>query len=160
MVTFSWRAIQRPLPVQGVRINVENIARNNVVNNTTLIGTQSQQRRSQRSNRRNSCLKRGWKTCIGYLELLIPKFRNGSCFPRFLTRRRLNEETLLGVIREAWVPGVSTGSMKRLAGALGTMNLSRSKGSRICRNSINGFKSFANARSRATGCFSGSTPPI
>ena len=95
----------------------------------TLIGARPHQRRSQRSNQRNGYRKRGWKTCVGYLELLIPKLRKGSCFPQFLKRRCLVEETLLGVVREAWVPGVSTRSMKRLAGALGTSNLSRSQGS-------------------------------
>ena len=98
----------------------------------TLIGARPQRSRSQRSNQHNSYRKRGWKTCVGYLELLIPKLRKGSCFPQFLTRSCLVEETLLGVVREAWVPGVSTRSMKRLAGALGTANLSRSQGSRIC----------------------------
>ena len=48
-------------------------------------------------------------------------------FPQFLKRRCLVEETLLGVVQEAWVPGVSTRSMKRLAGVLGTTNLSRSQ---------------------------------
>ena len=99
----------------------------------TLIGARPHQRRSQRSNQRNGYRKRGWKTCVGYLELLIPKLRKGSYFPQFLTRRRLVEETLLGVVREAWVQGVSTRSMKRLAGVLGTPNLSRSQVSRICR---------------------------
>ncbi len=99
----------------------------------TLIGARPHQRRSQRSNQRNGYRKRGWQTCVGYLELLIPKLRKGSYFPQFLTRRRLVEETLLGVVREAWVPGVSTRSMKRLAEALGTTNLSRSQVSRICR---------------------------
>ncbi len=98
-----------------------------------LIGARPHQRRSQRSTQRNGYRKRGWKTGVGYLELLIPKLRKGSCFPQFLTRRCLVEETLLGVVREAWVPGVSTRSMKRLAETLGTTNLSRSQGSRICR---------------------------
>ena len=99
----------------------------------TLIGARPHQRRSQRSNQRNGYRKRGWKTCVGYLELLIPKLRKGSYFPQFLKRRCLVEETLLGVVREAWVQGVSTRSMKRLAGVLGTPNLSRSQVSRICR---------------------------
>ncbi len=99
----------------------------------TLIGARPHQRRSQRSNQRNGYRKRGWKTCVGCLELLIPKPRKGSYFPQFLTRRCLVEETLLGVVREAWVQGVSIRSMKRLAGALGTTNLSRSQVSRICR---------------------------
>ena len=126
----------------------------------TLIGARPQQRRSQRFNQRNGYRKRGWKTCVGYLELLIPKLRKGSCFPQFLKRRCLVEETLLGFVREAWVLGVSTRSMKRFAGALGTPNLSRSKGPESAGNSINGFKNFANARSRSTGCFSDSRPPI
>ena len=100
---------------------------------SAFIGARPHQRRSQRSNQRNGYRKRGWKTCVGYLELLIPKLRKGSYFPQFLKRRCLVEETLLGVVREAWVQGVSTRSMKRLAEALGTTNLSRSQVSRICR---------------------------
>ncbi len=119
----------------------------------TLIGARPHQRRSQRSNQRNGYRKRGWKTCVGYLELLIPKLRKGSYFPQFLKRRCLVEETLLGVVREAWVQGVSTRSMKRLAGVLGTPNLSRSQVSRICRELDQRVQEFRQRPIKGDGMF-------
>ena len=68
-----------------------------------LVGSRPHQRRFQRTNQHDGYRQRGRKTCVGYLELLIPKLQKGSYFPQFLKRRCLVEETLLKVIREAWI---------------------------------------------------------
>ena len=83
------------------------------------------------------CMRNGYRerrldTRVGSLQLPIPRLREGSYFPSFLSPRRRSEEALLSVIAEAYVKGVSTRKMEELAAALGVESLSKSEVSRIC----------------------------
>ena len=69
---------------------------------------------------------------MGAIRLLIPELREGSYFPSLLEPRRRSEHALVSVIQEAYVAGVSTRKVDRLAKALGMDGISRSQVSRVC----------------------------
>lgn len=99
---------------------------------TAQTGATLGERTPERLCQRNGYRERRLDTRVGTLALPIPRLREGSYFPSFLTPRRRSEEALLCVIAEAYVKGVSTRKMEELAAALGVESLSKSEVSRIC----------------------------
>jgi putative transposase len=86
------------------------------------------ERSEQRVNRRNGYRARQWDTRAGTVELAIPKLRSGSFFPDWLlTHRRRAEQALVSVVATAYLLGVSTRRVERLAEQLGVKSLSRSQ---------------------------------
>ena len=82
----------------------------------------------QRVNRRNGYRAREWDTRVGTVELAIPKLREGSYYPDWLlTHRRRAEQALVTVVATAYLLGVSTRRVERLAEQLGVKSLSRSQ---------------------------------
>ena len=57
--------------------------------------------------------------CLGTLNLRVPKLRQGSYFPGFLTARKTSEQALVAVIQEAWIGGVSARRIDELVQAMG-----------------------------------------
>lgn len=55
------------------------------------------------------------------------KVRQGGYIPFFVTERKRSEAALIQVVQEAFVQGVSTRKMEKLAQSLGIENLSRSQ---------------------------------
>src|SRR5919199_2692430 len=73
-------------------------------------------RSDERTNRRNGYRPREWDTRAGTVELAIPKLRQGSFFPDWLlTHRRRAEQALVTVVATAYLLGVSTRRVERLA---------------------------------------------
>jgi transposase-like protein len=80
-----------------------------------------------RVNQRNGYRLRGWDTppTSGYrqrgtIELAIPKLGSGSYFPTWLLgRRRRAEQALISVVATAYLIGVSTRRVEKLAESLG-----------------------------------------
>src|ERR671929_155752 len=86
------------------------------------------ERSDQRVNRRNGYRAREWDTWVGTVELAVPKLREGSYFPDWLlTHRRRAEQALVSVVATAYLLGVSTRRVERLAEQLGVRSLSRSQ---------------------------------
>ncbi|TQM09354.1 IS256 family transposase [Pseudonocardia kunmingensis] len=86
------------------------------------------ERSQERVNRRNGYRPREWDTRAGTIELAIPKLREGSYFPDWLlTHRRRAEQALVTVVATAYLLGVSTRRVERLAEQLGIKSLSRSQ---------------------------------
>ena len=86
------------------------------------------ERSGERVNRRNGYRAREWGTRVGTVELAIPKLREGSYFPDWLLRhRRRGEQALVTVVATAYLLGVSTRRVERLAEQLGVKSLSRSQ---------------------------------
>jgi transposase-like protein len=86
------------------------------------------ERSGERVNRRNGYRPREWDTRVGTVELAIPKLREGSYFPDWLlTHRRRAEQALVTVVATAYLLGVSTRRVERLAEQLGVKSLSRSQ---------------------------------
>ena len=70
-------------------------------------------------------------TRLGTLYLYIPKLRKGDYIPFFVTERKRSELALITLIQEAFINGVSTRRVERLAQALGIENISASQVSEI-----------------------------
>jgi len=58
---------------------------------------------------------------------LVSKVRNGGYIPFFVTERKRSEAALIQVIQEAYVQGVSTRKIEKLAKSLGIEGISRSQ---------------------------------
>jgi putative transposase len=86
------------------------------------------ERSDTRTNQRNGYRSREWDTRAGTVELAVPKLRAGSFFPDWLlTHRRRAEQALVTVVATAYLLGVSTRRVERLAEQLGVKSLSRSQ---------------------------------
>jgi transposase-like protein len=58
-------------------------------------------------------------TRVGTIYLVVPKVRQGGYIPFFVTERKRSEVALLSLVQEAFVNGVSTRKIERLAKSLG-----------------------------------------
>jgi putative transposase len=65
------------------------------------------------------------------MYLLVPKLRQGGYIPFFVVERKRSEQALIQVVQEAFINGVSTRKIERLAQSLGIENLSASQVSEI-----------------------------
>jgi putative transposase len=83
------------------------------------IGAELGERSPDRLAQRNGYRPRQWDTRVGSLGLAIPKLRKGSYFPSFLEPRRRAEQTLVAVVQEAYVNGVSIRKVDRLVEQMG-----------------------------------------
>ena len=85
---------------------------------TSKIGAKPFERSDSRNNSRNGYRERksGLKTSLGQLDLQIPKLRKGSYYPSFLDEQRYSrvEKSLISVIQQAYIQGVSTRGMEKL----------------------------------------------
>jgi len=98
-----------------------------------LAGGERYERTDDRASYRNGYRGRRFDTRVGTLELEIPKLRSGQSYlPSFLEARKRSEQALLAVVMEAYVNGVSTRKVERLATQLGIEGISKSTVSRIC----------------------------
>jgi putative transposase len=76
---------------------------------------------------------RRFDTRLGTTYLCVPKLRNGGYVPFFVMERKRSEQALIQVIQEAFINGVSTRKVERLAKALGIEGMSASQVSEITR---------------------------
>ena len=90
-------------------------------------GVHSSERKTYRCGNR----LRRFDTRLGTMYLLIPKLREGGYVPFFVTEKKRSEQALIEVIQEAWVNGISTRKIDRLAKSLGIENISASQVSEI-----------------------------
>ncbi|GGJ65978.1 IS256 family transposase [Streptomyces brasiliensis] len=89
----------------------------------------------ERVNHRNGYRPPGWDTRAGTVELAIPKLRTGSYFPHWLLeRRRRAEQALISVVATAYLLGVSTRRVEKLAESLGVTQLSKSQVSAMAKH--------------------------
>lgn len=72
-------------------------------------------------------------TRLGTAYLMIPKVRKGGYIPFFITEKKRSEQALLAMVQEAYVNGISTRKIERLAKELGIENISASQVSQINR---------------------------
>lgn len=96
------------------------------------IGADKHEHSEERVTQRNGYRDRSLDTRVGTLELRIPKLRKGSYYPDWiLDRRKASEQALMSVIMEAYVNGVSTRKVERLAVEMGLDGMDKSAVSRI-----------------------------
>ncbi len=67
---------------------------------------------------------RRFDTRLETLYLLVPKLRQGGYVPFFVTEKKRSEQALIQVVQEAFINGVSTRKMERLARSLGIEGIS------------------------------------
>ena len=91
------------------------------------LGAEKSQRTDGRSGYRSGYRPRRLDTRMGTMYLMVPKVRHGGYIPFFVTERKRSEAALIQVVQEAFVQGVSTRKMEKLAQSLGIENLSRSQ---------------------------------
>lgn len=89
------------------------------------------ERTPERSGYRSGYRVRRFDTRMGTMYLVVPKIRNGGYVPFFVTERKRSEVALMNVIHEAYINGVSTRKIERLAKSLGIDSISRSQVSQI-----------------------------
>jgi putative transposase len=86
-----------------------------------LIGAQRGERTEDRATHRNGYRARRWDTRAAEIELQIPKIRQGSLQPR-----KRSEQTLVSVVQQAYVCGVSRRRVDQLVESLG-LRISRAE---------------------------------
>ena len=108
-------------------------------------GAEYGERTPERNNRRNGYRPRTWDTRVGSIELAIPKLREGTYFPDWLLEpRRRAERALVSVVAEAYVNGISTRKVERVARSLGIERLSKSQVSEMAKSLDESVEAFRN----------------
>ena len=92
-----------------------------------IVGAEKNAHSSSRKDDRCGYRPRRLDTRMGTMYLMVPKLRGRGYIPFFVTERKRSEAALIQVIQEAFVQGVSTRKMEKLARSLGIENLSRSQ---------------------------------
>ncbi len=86
---------------------------------------------------------------VGTMYLLVPKVRKGGYIPFFVTGRKRSEAALLSLVQEAFINGVSTRKIERLARSLGIESISASQVSEITRGLDERVEEFRNRELKA-----------
>jgi transposase-like protein len=92
-----------------------------------IVGAEKNTHNPSRSDYRCGYRPRRLDTRMGTMYLMVPKLRSRGYIPFFVTERKRSEAALIQVIQEAFVQGVSTRKMEKLARSLGIESLSRSQ---------------------------------
>lgn len=97
------------------------------------IGADKNVRSEARKGYRSGYRVRRMDTRMGTIYLMVPKLRSGGYIPFFVTSRKRSEAALIRVVQEAFVQGVSTRRMDKLAKSMGIEGMSRSQVSEIAK---------------------------
>jgi transposase-like protein len=97
----------------------------------TIVGSEKNKHSKERKTYFSGYRTRRFDTRLGTIYLLVPKLRNGGYVPFFLQEKKRSETALISLVREAYVNGVSTRKMDRLAKSLGIVGLSASQVSEL-----------------------------
>lgn len=108
------------------------------------LGAEKSGRSGNRNGYRCGYRPRRLDTRMGTMYLMVPKVRQGGYIPFFVTERKRSEAALIQVVQEAFVQGVSTRKMEKLARSLGIENLSRSQVSEMTKGLNEQVDSFRN----------------
>jgi len=95
------------------------------------VGAKKGEHNSERKSYFSGYRARRFDTRLGTVYLMIPKIRKGGYIPFFITEKRRSEQALIAMVQEAYVNGVSTRKIERLAKELGIENISASQVSQI-----------------------------
>lgn len=86
--------------------------------------------KSERTEKRKAYLSgtrhRILKTCMGTIELLIPKIRKGGYVPSFLTKLRQIDQSFVPFLREAYIHGISPRKLESVLSDIGIAKISKS----------------------------------
>ena len=96
-----------------------------------LVGSEKNKHSKDRKTYFSGYRPRRFDTRFGTCYLLVPKLRNGGYIPFFLEEKKRSESALISLIQEAYINGVSTRKVDRLAKSLGIVGMSASQVSEI-----------------------------
>lgn len=96
-----------------------------------LVGSEKNKHSKERTTYFSGYRPRRFDTRFGTCYLLVPKLRNGGYIPFFLEEKKRSESALISLIQEAYINGVSTRKVERLAKSLGIVGMSASQVSEI-----------------------------
>lgn len=108
------------------------------------IQAQKSERTDERTGYRFGYRVRRFDTRMGTMYLFVPKLRKGGYVPFSVTEKSRSETALLQVIQEAYVQGVSTRKIRKLANSLGIESISRGQVSQITRELNEQVEAFRN----------------
>jgi len=111
---------------------------------TAKIQAQKSERTDTRTGYRSGYRVRRFDTRMGTLYLFVPKLRKGGYVPFFVTAKSRAEAALIQVIQEAYIQGVSTRKIRKLASRLGIESISHSQVSQITRELNEQVEAFRN----------------
>jgi transposase-like protein len=106
------------------------------------LGAEKNEHSNERTGNRSGYRPRRYDTRMGTMYLLVPKVRSGGYIPFFVTERKRSEAALIQVVQEAFVQGVSTRKIDKLAKRLGIENISRSQVSEMTKELNEQVQSF------------------
>jgi putative transposase len=89
------------------------------------IGASRYERSEERQDQRNGTRRRRFDTRMGTMDLEVPRPRNGTYFPSFLEPHTRSERAVYALVQEAFICGVSTRKMQKLAEELGITSISK-----------------------------------
>jgi putative transposase len=104
------------------------------------------ERTDERKGYRSGYRVRRFDTRMGTMYLFVPKLRQGGYIPFFVSEKSRSEAALINVIQEAYINGVSTRKIKRLAQSLGIESISRGQVSNMTRELNEQVNAFRNRR--------------
>jgi len=104
------------------------------------------ERTDERKGYRSGYRVRRFDTRVGTMYLFVPKLRQGGYIPFFVSEKSRSEAALINVIQEAYINGVSTRKIKRLAQSLGIESISRGQVSNMTRELNEQVNAFRNRR--------------
>jgi transposase-like protein len=112
----------------------------------TKIQANKSERTDERKGYRSGYRVRRFDTRMGTMYLFVPKLRQGGYIPFFVSEKSRSETALINVIQEAYINGVSTRKIKRLAQSLGIESISRGQVSNITKELNEQVQAFRNRR--------------
>jgi len=94
-------------------------------------GANKNEHNSERNTYFSGHRPRRFDTRMGTMYLMVPKLRQGGYVPFFVTAKKRSEEALISIIQEAYINGVSTRKIERLAKEMGIEGISATQVSTI-----------------------------
>ncbi len=116
----------------------------------TKIQANKSERTDERKGYRSGYRVRKFDSRMGTIYLLVPKLRQGGYIPFFVSEKSRSEAALINVIQEAYINGVSTRKIRRLAQSLGIESISRGQVSNITKELNEQVQAFRNRRLKKT----------
>lgn len=114
------------------------------------LGAAKGEHSEERLGYRSGCRVRRFDTRMGTMYLMVPKVRKGGYVPFFVTEKKRSEQALLQVVQEAFVNGISTRKIERLAKSLGIESISSSQVSEINKELNDQVEEFRQRRLEST----------
>jgi putative transposase len=111
---------------------------------TSKVNAAKSERTPERSGYRSGYRVRRFDTRMGSIYLFVQKLRKGGYIPFFISEKKRSEVALMNVIQEAYINGVSTRKIEKLAKSLGIDSISRSQVSEITKELNDQVAAFRN----------------